>query len=453
MTAVAAGAVAGAAGPVAPVRGRSRRGLVGLLAAEGVSTLGSRMSFLAVPWFVLVTTGSAGRTGLVAFAEMAPYVLVQGLGGPVVDRLGAWRLSVGTDLVAAVAIGLVPLLLAVDALSFGGLCILVAVAGAVRGAGDTSRHVLVPGVTEQAGAAMERGAGLSDGVSRLAGMVGAPLAGVLVAVSSAPAVLAVDAVTFAVSAGLVAGLVPRSAAPGAGRSDDRSDNRSGSGSPLGYLAGLREGLTHLRADRLLLGIGAMILVTNLVDQAVSSVLTPVWAQEVTGSPVVLGLLFGVFGCGAVLGNVVLTWLGPRLPRRRTFAWCFLVAGAPRLLAMAALSSVPPMLVLCLLSGFGAGGINPILGAVEYERVPRHLQARVLGALGALAWAGIPVGSLAGGLAVEHLGLRPALGAAGLVYLVATLAPFVLPAWRGMDRTAPQPVAGGSDAQPSATVSR
>jgi MFS family permease len=130
----------------------------------------------------------------------------------------------------------------------------------------------------------------------------------------------------------------------------------------------------------------------------------------------------------------LTWLSPRLPRRRTYAWCFLVGGPPRLFAMAALGSVSPVLCIAFVSGFGCGGLNPILGAVEYERVPRHLQARVLGALGALAWAGIPIGSLAGGLAVEHFGLRPALFAAGGIYSLATLAPFVFPAWRGMDRS-------------------
>ena len=414
---------------------RSRRGLFGLLVADGISIFGSRMSFLAVPWFVLITTGSAGQTGIVAFAEMAPYVLVQGFGGPLVDRLGAWRVSIGTDVVAAAAVGIVPLLYAADHLSFGVLCGLVALAGAVRGAGDSSRYVMVPGVTEHAAMAMERGAGLHDGVNRLAGMLGAPSAGLLIAGFSAPSVLAIDALTFLVSAVLVATLVPRSAAPSrapAPTSDDEGAQLDAT-QPMGYVAQLREGFAHLRADRLLLGIGVMVLVTNLLDQAAGSVLQPVWAKEVSGSPVTLGVLLGVFGVGAVAGNAVLTWLSPRLPRRRTYAWCFLLGGSPRLFAMAAFSTVSPLLPIFFLGGFGAGGINPILGAVEYERVPRHLQARVLGALGAMAWAGIPIGALAGGFGVEHLGLRPALLVAAIAYLAATLAPFVFPAWRGMDR--------------------
>jgi MFS family permease len=87
----------------------------------------------------------------------------------------------------------------------------------------------------------------------------------------------------------------------------------------------------------------------------------------------------------------------------------------------------------LASGLAVGGINPVVGAVEYERVPRHLQARVIGAVGASAWAGIPFGSLAGGIAVSAFGLRPALLAAAAVFGVTTLAPFAFPVWRQMER--------------------
>ena len=158
------------------------------------------------------------------------------------------------------------------------------------------------------------------------------------------------------------------------------------------------------------------------------------SKDVTGNAVALGLMSAVLGFGAVTGNAITTWLGPRLSRRLTFAWGFLIGGSPRFFALAALSSVSPVLAVSFIAGLGVGGINPILGAVEYERVPRHLQTRVLGALGATAWAGIPVGALLGGALVDGLGLRAALVITGVTYLIATVAPFVFPAWRGMDRS-------------------
>lgn len=385
------------------------------------------MSLLALPWFVLTTTGSATRTGLVAFAEMAPYVAVQALGGPLVDRTGARRTSIATDVLAAAFVGAVPVLESAHALSFTALSALVALAGAVRGAGDCARDVMLPGAGELAGVPIERSSGLFDGVSRLATLVGAPLAGLLVAVTSALGVLALDAGTFAASAVLVALLVPVDVQP------ERRAASAGTGVGR-YVRELGEGFRFLAGERLLLAIAAMVLVTNFVDQAGTAVLVPVWAHEVAHSVLALGLIGGVFSFGAVAGNAVTTWLGPRLSRRRlTYAVGFVLAGAPRFVALALAATVSPVLVVVLVGGLGAGGINPILGAVEYERVPRHLQARVLGAVNASAWAGIPFGSLAGGVAVSAFGLRPALVAGAAVYLVATLTPFCFPVWRAMDR--------------------
>jgi hypothetical protein len=52
------------------------RGLRPLLAAQIVSGVGSQMTFLALPWFVLVTTGSAARMGVVLGVELLPVALL-----------------------------------------------------------------------------------------------------------------------------------------------------------------------------------------------------------------------------------------------------------------------------------------------------------------------------------------------------------------------------------------
>lgn len=405
----------------------TRRPLAGLLGAVGISTLGTRMSLLAIPWLVLTSTGSATLTGLVAFAEMAPYVAVQALGGPAIDRLGAWRTSIGTDIVAALFMGAVPVLWTLHALPIGALAGLVAIAGTARGAGDAARNVLVPGVNELAAGRIDRASGLYDGVIRLATLIGLPFAGLLVSIMPAADVLAIDAVTFGLSAVVVAMLVPVAAQPL--RHHERED-------PAPYLASLGEGFRYLLGDRLLVAIAAMVLVTNFVDQAGGAVLIPVWAHDIMHSSVALGLVGGVFALGAVAGNAVTTWLAPRLPRRATYAIGFLVTGAPRYVALALIGSLSPVLAVIFFSGLGAGGINPIVGAIEYERVPRHLQARVLGAVGASAWVGIPFGSLAGGLVVSFVGVRVALVSAAIVYGFATLPPFLFPIWRQMDARSP-----------------
>lgn len=402
-----------------------RRGLVGLLAAEVISRTGSRMSLVALPWFVLVLTGSPAKTGLVAFAEMLPYVLACAFGGPLLDRVGVRRASILADTASALAVAAIPVLYRDVGLGFGALLALVAVAGLLRGLGDTAKQAIFPRTVTGSGVDLTRATSLHDGLSRLAGLLGAPLAGVLIAALDAPTVLLVDAASFAAGAVLVGALVPRlrpaEPEPGA----DPTARQP-------YLSALRAGWRFIRGDRLLLAISVMLAATNLFDQAFSGVLAPVWARDVAGTAVALGLLFGSFSVGAVLGNVVFTTVAPRMPRWAVFSIGFLVAGAPKWIVTALVPQLWIVYAVSFVSGLGAAALNPILGAVLYERVPERLQARVLGMSLALSWAGIPLGGLAGGALVQWLGLTPSLLVFGVLYFAATLLPFVDRAWRALD---------------------
>ena len=68
-----------------------RRGFLFLLGEEVISGIGSMMTALALPWFVLQTTGSASRVSVVLAAEGAPVLLLGIPGGTVAARLGAKR--------------------------------------------------------------------------------------------------------------------------------------------------------------------------------------------------------------------------------------------------------------------------------------------------------------------------------------------------------------------------
>jgi len=407
-----------------------RAGFVGLMVAEAISLFGSRMAFLALPWLVLVTTGSATLTGVVTFAEMLPYVLVNAVGGPLVDRLGARRTSIGMDAASVAVVGTVPALYAIGALHFGVLVVLVAVAGLLRGLGDSGKRLIFPQVARDSGTELTRATAVQDGVSRGATLIGAPLAGVLVAFLGAPGVLVLDAVTFGVAAVLVRAFVPRPA----GADPDPATTEPAAGErPVreSYISQLREGVAWVRRDPLILGTMVMLFLTNLIDQAQGAVFVPVWAREF-GTPMVLGLVSGSFALGAVLGNLVYAAVAPRLPRYAPFAIGFLIGGCPRLFALAFDAPLWSIITISVTAGIALSTVNPILGAVYYERIPPTMQARVLGLSIALSWAGIPIGSLLGGWLVDSAGLRTALLISAGGYLLATLMPFTSRHWRAMD---------------------
>jgi predicted MFS family arabinose efflux permease len=137
--------------------------------------------------------------------------------------------------------------------------------------------------------------------------------------------------------------------------------------------------------------------------------------------------------GAVLGNVVFTAVAAKVPRFPVFAVGFLLAGSPRFVVLAVTDRPWVAYGVGFVAGLSVAAVNPIIGALSYERVPRHLHARVLGLSHALAWAGIPLGGLLGGLAVEQLRLSAAALLFGAVYLAVTLLPFLDRSWRDMDR--------------------
>src|SRR5215216_2396428 len=67
------------------------RSLLAILLAELVSLTGSAMTLVALPWFVLLTTGSTAKMGWVLAAELLPVGLLGIPSGTVLGRLGAKR--------------------------------------------------------------------------------------------------------------------------------------------------------------------------------------------------------------------------------------------------------------------------------------------------------------------------------------------------------------------------
>ena len=81
-----------------------------LLTANAISLIGNVLSAVAIPWFVLQTTGSAVQTGITGFFTVLPVVLAGFFGGTLVDRLGYKRTSILADLASGVMVALIPIL-------------------------------------------------------------------------------------------------------------------------------------------------------------------------------------------------------------------------------------------------------------------------------------------------------------------------------------------------------
>ncbi|KNB54257.1 MFS transporter [Streptomyces caatingaensis] len=384
---------------------RTLRPLAAVLSSLAVALTATRVSAVALPWFVLVTTGSPTRTGLVAFCEMAPYVLVKALTGPLVDRAGPRAVCWTADTLSAAAAGLIPLCHSLGLLRFGLLLPLVAVIGAVRGPGDLARDVMVPEAAERGRVPLERATGLAGVIEQLAATAGPAAGGALVAgVGPLPA-LAANAACFALGSLLIVVLPPR----GTGRAVAAAPAEPG------YWRRLGEGFAFLRGDPLLLTITLVVGAGNFLQAGFSQVLIPVWAHDSGAGPAAAGLLNALFGAAAAGAALLAAAVAHRLRRRPVFFAGYLLAEAPRFLVLALDAPLWAAAAVFAVGGCGSGFLNPILGAVSFERVPRGMLGRVRALSGALAWAGIPFGGLAAGAAVATAGLGATLTGAGLAH--------------------------------------
>ncbi|MEU3456931.1 MFS transporter [Micromonospora sp. NPDC006766] len=398
-----------------------RRELYTLVGADLLSNLGTRISVVAIPWLVLETTGSPTRMGLVAAAETLPYMLSSALATPWADRFGVRRTAVTVDAASAVAMAVVAL---APWLGFGALVALVAVAGGLRGIGDRVKHVLFKPAAERAGVPLIRLTSAYDGLVRGLMLFGAVLGGLLIGWVGVTRAIWIDSATFVVCA-LLVGLLVRPPAPA-----NPAPRES-------YLRALRGGFGYLRTDRTLLTMLVAVSAANMFAVASVAVWIPLWVSRVLGDPAGFGLVLGVFSGGALLGNLLFTVAGPRLPRRVMFALGLALSGAPRLVALALTDRLAVVLTVTFVSGIAIAAVNPLLGAALYERVPEALQTRVLGISGSVAFVGMPIGALVGGWSVAALGLTPALLVMAAVCLTLTVGPLLL-ARSKADRPAAEP---------------
>jgi MFS family permease len=396
-----------------------RAPLYALYGADIVSLSGNAVAQLAIPWFVLTTTGSATSTALVVFFNFLPIVLAAFFGGVIVDRLGFRTTSVVADLASAGAVAAIPLLHATVGIELWQLIALVFVGALLDAPGATARSALLPDMVELAGIRMERASGIRGAIQQGSTLVGAPIGGLLVAGVGATNALWLNSASFLVSAALVLVFVPR---PG---SATEGEERGG------FLTELADGMRFIWNRRLLRALVLTVLVSNLLD-APFPVVMAVFAEETYGSAAELGLLYGTLGGAALVGALVYSWIGHQLPRRLTFVGCFAVF--PLIyFVIATTPSLPVAVTACAVVGLASGPVNPLIFTMVAEIVPVELRGRVFGAVRAGAWASIPLGILAGGVLVAEFGVAATFLTIGIAYVALTLYGFFNPAFREMDR--------------------
>mgnify|MGYP002400274616 CR=1 FL=1 len=384
----------------------NRTPLVALLTANIVSTIGNLFTTISVPWFVLQITGSATKTGI-AGAVTALSFVASFFGGTLVDRIGFKRVAVGGDLASGIAVALVPLLYHTIGLAFWQLLALVFLRALFNTPGSTARLGLLPDLIALAAASKERVNGIYQATLNGASLIGTALTGILIALIGASNMLWLDGTSFLFSATIVSLAVPALARPAS------HPSRSSYGRELA------ESWRFLIRDQLQWRMAVLASLVNFIGAALYGVILPVYAKQVYGTSVSLGVLFAGVSAGTLIGSVSYTAVALRWSRYRLFIVGITLLSTVFLL----LTSLPALAIAAVavaLRGLATGLIAPIFMVVQQERVPSTLRGRVFGTGQALVTLATPLGALLAGYCVSLFGLRGALVSMGTFTLVTTL---------------------------------
>jgi MFS family permease len=383
----------------------ARRPITALLAAEVISNLGSRMTWLALPWFVLVTTGSATKMGIVFAAEAVPLAVLGIPSGAAVQRFGARTTMLGCDAGRAPLVGLIPLLAALHALPFAVLLALVVLAGVLTAPYFAAQRVVLPEIVGEEERTLAQANSLLEGAQRLTGLAGPAAAGALIGFLGARNVIWLDAASYLAAVVLVGTLVPR-------RAPTPSGDEAG-----GLLAGLR----FVAGDALLAPVAGVTLLVGMFVPLLFAGL-PLLAYERYGrSALVAGALASAWSGGALLGAA-----GALRATARTSSLRLVALAAPWLaLPIWALAfDVPAWAAVCALaaSGLAAPFMNAPLFTLVITRTPLALRGKVMTTISTAETATGPVGYAVTGAVFAGLGLGGgyALVAAGLSAAMAVL---------------------------------
>jgi MFS family permease len=368
--------------------------------ARTISHLGDGVAVVALVLMVQADRGTGTAVGALLLASSLPRFLGP-VAGAVVDRVEQRTLMVLCDLGNAATFATIALVQP----PFAVLLVLVAASATLDTFFAPAGRSAVPALVHEddllrANAWM--GTSLNIQVA-----LGAVLGGALVAAFGVRGALALDALSFAVSALLLIGLPSlRAVRP--------------QGDPAGFLSGGREGLAYVWRTPVIRTY-VLVLFLGLAFAAVDNVALVFLVRETLGGgPLAFGLVSAAYGLGMLGGS-----LGLSLRRTATAAGTILVLAwlASGLGALG--TGIAPTVAAAALAqafgGLGNGLQNLAADTLIQTAVPREMLGRVFGVASTAAYGGATLAYAAGGPLLDLTSPRMVFLIAGSGVLAVTAA--------------------------------
>lgn len=374
--------------------------------ARAISFVGDGIAITALVLHLESANGTGTAVGALLLAQALPH-LIGPMAGVVADRTDQRRLMIGCDLgrvaIFAIAAWLLP--------GLPGLMVLVASASILDTVFTPAGRSAIPAMVDEEDL-LSANAWLGTALNMQVA-IGPLLGGLLVATLGIRGALAVDAVSFLLSAVVLVG-VPK-LPPIRGRSERAS-----------FMADTREGLAFVRRHAVARAV-VLTLFLGVAFAGIDNVALVFLSREVLGAgPFGFGLVASAFGIGMLVASIALSSGRGRSPR-------MLFIGGWTLTAMGTLlTGIAPALWFAVaaqtIGGIGNGADNVASDTLIQRSVPREMLGRVFGVTSTAAFVGGGIAYAAGGVLLDATSPRFVFVVAGVgVLVVVGLAAKMLPA--------------------------
>jgi ENTS family enterobactin (siderophore) exporter len=400
-------AAAAPAIPDAPLRGN--RDFWVVLLGQGVSSFGDAITNTALPILVLALTGSGFAMGVVGVLSTLPDLVVGLPAGAYADRWDRRKMMFVADLGRAVLTALIPVSVWLGGPTLALIMLVAFPMNVLRVLWLAAFTAAVPGLVGRGQIA--RANAVFEAFFNIGWIVGPALAGLLAAAIGPGPTIAIDAITFALSAGALL-FVRRSLRPAA-----RTE-------PTHLGADIREGIRYVVRQPTLRAVIALWTTTSVITAGLTSGLIFYITIDRSFGPDIVGLVLSAFAVGSLGGSLVAARMA-----FRAVGPVMLVGSVVMGATLVVVALDAPVAVLV-----GAAFIAGILNAnvlVSYLTLRTQLSPdALLGRVGATARTMsvglMPIGALAAGILLDTIGGAATLTLMGAASIAAGLGFALLP---------------------------
>lgn len=390
---------------------------------EGVSVLGDATTQVLMPAMAIALLGGPAWLGALTAATWLPWLVIGLPAGAWVDRLDGRRIMIAADLVGALSLASVPIAAVLGLLTLPQLLVVAALNGTAQVFFRTAyvgflASIVAPEHLEEANAKV-------IGTESAMQVAGPGIGAALLRWTSAAYGLAVDAVSYLVSAACLWRIRPPA------RTAPRADRQA-----LG--TEIREGVSYVFGDRYLRWLLVVGGLSNIGLVGYGALLLLFLAVDAGAGTAGAGLVLTVSGVGGLLGAVLAPRLARTLGSSRAMLWTGYTAGVASLLVPLAgpgwALAWPVVGLLLVAVGTVIG--NVVRGAWRQRYVPQQVIGRAVTAFQLVNLGTMPLAGVLAGWLGTVVGVRPTIAVLAGVHCLAELTLLFSPFARMVDLPAP-----------------